>query len=793
MKHKLHLSVLVMLISMFAHFEVFGQVTYSYTGSMQTYVVPPGITSISVEMDGASGGRSMGLGYAHEPGLGGSISTVMDVVPGSTIYVFVGGLGGNGAVGAYPGAGGWNGGGTGGFGFSYYAGGGGGGATDVRIGGTSLADRVLVAGGGAGSAYNYGSGDDGGNGGGLIGEEGYSNFSHGSGPGDGGTQVSGGAAGSWAGYTSGTAGSFGNGGNGGPDGSGGGGGGGWYGGGGGAWSGGGGGSSYEDVSICSETVSLQGVHEGNGSVTITALCAGLELDIPEVTFCEGEMAVFSAESTTGGTVTWSGGIENDVPFAPPVGVTTYTATSDNPVDCIFEVEVLVNEYPTVVAGVSDATICLGDAVVFTGAGAETYEWDMGVEDGVAFTPGGIGTVTYTVTGYDEIGCDGTATVDVTVDPVPVVEASVSESEICEGETIILTVSGDADSYEWDPADIVAGVPYMPEDGVDTYTVTGSYDASGCSTTDVVTITLNPTPTVTAGAGDGIFCENELVVLAHGGDADIVSWSPTDFMPGTGTHTYTVSGYYEGFEGCPATATVDVTVMETPDVSANTEFEDVCLGQPVTLEGSGAMTYTWSPGDVMDGVPFIPATVGTYEYTVTGTDMNGCSSEDELTLTVHEPMEIDYTTVKTTGEDDGEIDVSITGGVAPFSYDWAFDGIGDYDDDEDLTGLGYGAYKLTVMGASGCTSTITILLGSQASIADEDGLGIKVFPNPTTDQITIQANGNFEYSIVDINGSILINGKENNNVQVSLANFADGVYFVSLIVNDQTKTLKLIKQ
>jgi hypothetical protein len=146
--------------------------TFGYTGGMQTWVVPAGVTSAHFDIYGAAGGEPY---YAtFNPGKGGRAQAELPLTPGSTVHIAVGGKGG------YPaGDPGYNGGGRG----SEY---GGGGATDIRIGGTGLNDRVLVAGGGGGTA-EY-SGDSGGDGGGLTGKAGSGAFG-----GGGGTQTAGGS------------------------------------------------------------------------------------------------------------------------------------------------------------------------------------------------------------------------------------------------------------------------------------------------------------------------------------------------------------------------------------------------------------------------------------------------------------------------------------------------------------------------------------------------------------------------------------------------------------------------
>ncbi|MBB4760018.1 PxKF domain-containing protein [Amorphoplanes digitatis] len=215
---------------------------FAFTGAEQTFVVPTGVTALSVTAVGAAGGGGFGTG---SPGRGGVASATLSVTQGSTLYVEVGGVGEDlTAVGAPGGAGGFNGGGQGDSGDPGSDGfPGGGGASDVRTAsgganpaGTGLSSRLIVAAGGGGQGRIAGGGDAGQPGGG-------------GGGGGAGTQTAGGA-----GTPPGTGGTLGQGGVGGPPpditfipanrGGGGGGGGLYGGGGGGADAGGGGGSSF---------------------------------------------------------------------------------------------------------------------------------------------------------------------------------------------------------------------------------------------------------------------------------------------------------------------------------------------------------------------------------------------------------------------------------------------------------------------------------------------------------------------------------------------------------------------
>lgn len=247
--------------------------TFSYTGADQTFTVPTGVRTITVDAQGAEGGpeRTSLFGFNTPKGKGGRVVCDLDVTPGEILHLRVGGQGGLGNTGV-RGAAGYNGGAQGGTGA-----GGGGGASDVRQGGTDLADRVVVAGGGGGAGANntdgvHGGGGNGGGGNGSNGADGTS------GPlgGHGATTSAGGAGG--FGFTqSGAAGALGAGGDGGDEPTsprgGGGGGGGLYGGGGGGvnpsgTSGGGGGGGAGLGTGVGQTLT-SGYRAGDGQVVLT--------------------------------------------------------------------------------------------------------------------------------------------------------------------------------------------------------------------------------------------------------------------------------------------------------------------------------------------------------------------------------------------------------------------------------------------------------------------------------------------------------------------------------------------
>jgi hypothetical protein len=154
----------------------YGPVSFSYTGKPATYVVPAGVTSVSVTLYGALSGGNNGAGFTQ---------ATIPVKPGEALAVNVGGQGTGPADAKHAGAGGYNGGADGAPGRCCFqrgagAGWGGGGATIIQ----HADGRWAAIAGGAGG--NSGSANSGGSGGGKSGADAaHPEYSHG---GQGGTQ-----------------------------------------------------------------------------------------------------------------------------------------------------------------------------------------------------------------------------------------------------------------------------------------------------------------------------------------------------------------------------------------------------------------------------------------------------------------------------------------------------------------------------------------------------------------------------------------------------------------------------
>ena len=173
----------------------------------------------------------------------------------------------------------------------------------------------------------------------------------------------------------------------------------------------------------------------------------------------------------------------------------------------------------------------------------------------------------------------------------------------------------------------------PGDYLFTYTV----NALPPCVSDVAnfTVTVLPNPLVDAGE-DFAICIGEEATLTGGGagiggvyvwDGGVVDGLP--FSPAL-TAVYTVIG--TDVNGCINTDDIEITVNPLPIISAGPDHA-ICLGEMTTLSAVGVGiggVYLWD-GGVTDGVPFSPVTTAT--YAVSGTDALGCTSSDNVTVTV----------------------------------------------------------------------------------------------------------------------------------------------------------------
>jgi gliding motility-associated-like protein len=443
--------------------------------------------------------------------------------------------------------------------------------------------------------------------------------------------------------------------------------------------------------------------QGTSTTTVTINPLPV-INVADQTICQGQNVTLSGNGAD--TYTWTGGVTDGVAFAP-TSTTTYTVTGTVTATGCTNTDaatITVNILPGVSAG-TDQTVCEGQSVTLNGSGANTYSWDNGVSNGVSFAPS-VGSQVYTVTGTGTGGCTGQDQVTVTVNPLPTVVAN--DVSVCPGGSVSINASGAA-TYTWSPATSLSGTSGSSVTftaGVSTaYSVTGT-TALGCTNTDAVAVTVLPAAVIGAG-NDVVICQGPQVTLTGTGGTTY-SWSngitnATAFTPVSGVTTYTVTG--TNVQGCTGTDQVDVTVNANPVIGAGNDVA-VCPGEQVTLNGSGASTYTWNNG-ISNGTAFTPLTTTT--YTVTGTNANGCTGTDQVIVTV------DPIPTVNAGNDlticQGTPAVLTASGASTYSWDNSVN-----------NGIGFNP-------PVGTTTTYTVTGTSSAGCTDTDQVNVTVEANP----------------------------------------------------------------
>ena len=553
-------------------------------GTPQAYVVPAGVTSIGVDMYGGCGGYACCM--TNPVANGGRVQCTMNVTPGTTLWVYVGGAGGNSVDAVNSAPGGWNGGGTGGAPTSAFCASGGG-ATDIRtINYVTTPSSVYPAGVLVVAGAGGGGGDfqpQGGMGGGLTGGNGqaYPSLS----------TVGGACGGGQTGPACTTGSVMGTAGQGASTGaySEGGGGGGWWGGNGGTSdAAGGGGSSYPPApnATVAAIVHTQGYSAaiGNGQVVITVLCGSPGSIVGNSTICTGTTS----------------------PYTNPTGASAGTWSSSNPA-------------------------------------AATINPVTGVLTGVAV---GVTTLLYTVSNPCG-GVGALATKVVTVSQSP--SFTTSSPVICTGGTNFAatpaagvwsssnTIAAAISASGFATGLVVGGTTNI------VYTL-----PSGCFASIAATVNLGPNLNIVTQTGSGFCAGNPFIHIGLNGSTAGATYSlysgPTlaTTVPGTGSPldfglitapgTYTVIG--AGPTGCTTTMVGAATIFLNPNPSPITGASSLCAGATAALT-STPLGGTWTSGNISAAtvnassgvVSGVSANTLNITYTLTG----GCNVSKTITV------------------------------------------------------------------------------------------------------------------------------------------------------------------
>lgn len=713
------LAVLLAMLPAKVHSQV-TTLTYTYTGAIQNFTVPPlCVNTVSLDVRGAGGG-SVNTSCTANGGLGARMQGVISVTPGQVLSILVGQAG-----------------------ISNGSDAGGGGGSFVATGTVPL----IVAGGGGGASNNIGScgsnlnglnasittsatasangavaGGTGGNGGGASGGSGgggggfLTSGANGSGNANGGGKsfLLGGAGGT--GISS-NHGGFGGGGCGWHTGGNGGGGGGYSGGGTSSsspYSAGGGGGSFNSGT---NQVNTAGVQSGNGLVILSYI-AGTAVSVAATStqICSGNSTTLTASGPL--TFTWNNASNSTSIVVNPTSTTSYTVQGTNAQNCISSsvITVTVNSAAPSLSVVSSASqVCLGKTVTLTATGAITYSWTGGVTNGVAFTP--TATSTYTVSGQNGCGIT-TAVSTISIGPLPAV-ANANQTLVCSGRPTTLTVVTAGNSFTWQPSAPNASLVTVSPTANIVYTV--AVTDGTCFGSATTAVQVNPNPTITSTSSGSVVCSGNSATLTASGGINY-TWTPGN-LSGTmivvtpsASLQYSVAG--DNSFNCSSGSSQILIVNQPPTVNLTASDPLVCVGGSCTLFASGtASTYVWSTSASGNSIIVNPLVSTT--YTVTGTDAVGCSQNAISTVTVFDPtLSVTSNTTICAG-----MGVNLLASGAD-SYTWAI-GPG-----VPFAGVTVSPSVSTIYTVNAETTTVNIVCPSAATVQ------VIVNPNPT---VTATAN------------------------------------------------------
>ena len=485
--------------------------------------------------------------------------------------------------------------------------------------------------------------------------------------------------------------------------------------------------------------------------------------------CEGETAILSVSGA--GTYTWSNGAHTSSITVRTPGTYTVTASLPNGCSSTASAEVTVATAPTPTI-LGNTTLCQGETTTLTANGGVSYTWsNTTTNNSISVSQSGV----YTVTATNAEGCSATANVTVNVNPLPNVNI-IGNNSFCQGDNVTLTATG-ASTYAWSNTSTNAAITVS---GAGIYMVTGT-DANGCSNTATKAVFVNPTyntplthsmcegesynfygQNITAAGtythtlqtvngcdsvlilvvtlealppttitGNTTICEGETTTLIANGGVSY-AWSnggATNSINVMQSGIYTVTA--TNAEGCSNTANVTVNVNPLPNVNiiGNNSF---CQGDNVTLTATGANMYAWSNASTDAAITVSSAG----NYTVTGTDVNGCSNIATKTVTVNPTYNVALTHSMCEGE----------------SYNFY---------GQNLTTVG--TYTHTLQTINGCDSVLTLTLT------------MKALPTPYISGNMTLCEG--ESTMLTANGGISYNwsnGSATNSINVA----ESGVYTVT---------------
>ncbi|MBI2966624.1 MAG: SBBP repeat-containing protein, partial [Bacteroidetes bacterium] len=443
--------------------------------------------------------------------------------------------------------------------------------------------------------------------------------------------------------------------------------------------------------------------------------------------CDG--SALATGTVSGGvspyTLTWSTGSTGFSISNLCAGNYTVTVTDAN--NCTATASAIITGPPaiTITNTVTDA-ICYGScdgsaaATVSGGTSPINYTWSNGASASAAT---GLCAGTYTVTVIDAAMCGTVSTATITEPAALTVVTTVTDAT-CNGYTTgtaTATATGGTTpySYTWNPGAQTNQTATGLAAGTYIITVT---DANSCTAT--ATAIVNEPTAISASIPDGYVscngaCNGSSTVTANGGVTPYTYlWSDVNSQTTVTATGLCANSYSITITDANNCNFVWITSVSQPAVltSAVTATDATCPGctdgsaTVIASGGTSPYSYLWSNGATNS----IAAALGSGSYTVTVTDVNGCTVTAQSV--VSEPacgmsLSVTSTNISCYGAGDGSATVTASGGTIPYSYLWS-----NGDTSVGSGQLAVGNYTVTVTDSSGCTATAMAIITEPSVLA-----------------------------------------------------------------------------
>jgi len=441
------------------------------------------------------------------------------------------------------------------------------------------------------------------------------------------------------------------------------------------------------VSPTVTTVYMVTVTDSNGCsatdnmiVNVTQLPV-LTMTASASTVCAGTQVTITCNpSIPGGTYSWSTLATTQSINVTPNANSSYSVNYSIGacVNIMGSQMITVNQLPTVSLG-ADQIVCSGSPTLLqegSGNAYSNYLWsNTTTQPTLTVNPTATSqtTIIYWLQVQDSHNCVNRDTINLTVNPLPLIDAGPTTS-ICQGQSATLAASGGT-GYSWssNPTGFASTLqsPMVSPTVTTIYTVTGS--GNGCFASDNVTVYVNANPTANAGQDINI-CTGSVILSATGGASYAWDNGVSQGIPFTpiSTTLYTVT--VTGTNACTSTDQVTVFIHTMPTVDAGVD-KSICAGSSVSIGVSttGGNFISWdntaslsSPNTIITTAT--PTTTTVYNVTVNNTLATGCLLTDQIVVTVNANPVITASSVPVCANTD--IQLIASSNVNACTFQWA---------------------------------------------------------------------------------------------------------------------------